>query len=277
MEDGQLNKFKVGAIIQARLGSSRLPGKVLLPLPYNNGKPLLQWIVDEVKNSKIINDQTIATSINKENFKIEKFFEEFIDINIFRGSEKNVLSRFIAVTKAQKYDVVVRLTADNPFIDINLLDQVIQYHINKRSDYTRTTGLPAGMNFEIISSEALLSLENKNLSESDKEHVTMAFKKYDSYLKNIFDIKIPRSLKKLRLTIDYPSDFALASLLLSLKKETEKPNVKFIRRVYNSIPWLFEINDSNIQKKYFQRVEEEIIYAKQVLTKLGMDNAVERL
>src|SRR6202042_2477938 len=101
----------------------------------------------------------VATSTNIENDILFNYCRENA-IKCYRGDEENVLSRFIQIVKQQQFDVVVRLTSDNPLTDISLLDKAILYHIKNDNDYTKSEDLPLGMNFEIISPKALLAIED---------------------------------------------------------------------------------------------------------------------
>lgn len=257
MEVGLLNK-KVGFIIQARMKSTRLPGKILLPIPLGNGKPLLSWIIDELKNSMYKSNITIATSVNLENDMLASFCNQE-NIDCFRGDEENVLSRFIAIVKQDNYDCIVRLTADNPIIDIAILDDTITMHYTDKNDYTRTEGLPVGMNFEVISPEALIDIENHLISDADKEHVTLFVKNSGRYKTGIFSPVINPKLKEIRLTIDYASDYSLLATILTICDTTnDLKGIKIIDEIFKKYPWLFETNAANIQKKQFANCDDEI-------------------
>jgi len=128
-------------------------------------------------------------------------------IHCFRGSENDVLSRFISILETENFDAVVRLKADNPIIDIDVLDKKIEYHCHSDKDYTSTVGLPLGMNFEVISAKALLSLKYKMLSDEDKEHVTLYVKNSNEYTCQTVVKAITNNYKSIRVTIDYPSDY----------------------------------------------------------------------
>lgn len=266
MEAGLLNK-KVAFIIQARMKSTRLPGKILLPIPLGNGKPLISWIIDELKNSRYRSKIIIATSCNLENDVLASFCI-LNNIDYFRGEEENVLSRFVAIAKQDKYDCIVRLTADNPIIDIAILDETIAMHFTDKNDYTRTEGLPVGMNFEVISPETLLDIENHPISDADKEHVTLFVKNSGRYKTGIFSPLINPKLKELRLTIDYASDYSLLATILTLFNTTnDLKGIKIIEKIFKKYPWIFETNAANIQKKQFanfdDEIEEAIVFLKQ--------------
>lgn len=267
--------MNIVAIIQARIESERLPGKVLMKLPYGQGEPLLEWITDTVNNSDLIDDCVIATSENEEN-------DEIIDFCIkqgqkyFRGSEENVLSRFISVAKNEKADVVIRLTGDNPIIDLEILEKTIIEHIQSSSDYTYTTGLPLGMNFEVISGRALLSVGG-DATQDEKEHVTLYFKNRSNYKKRSVVITDTKYLPDLRLTVDYPEDYLVVSHVLSNLDKERLPSLRLVKDVYERTPWIFQANSKNIQKKVYSSLEEEKKEALTLLRRAGFHKSAEYL
>lgn len=253
--------------------STRLPGKILIPIPLPNGKPLLLWILDELKKSRHKPEIWVATSKNKENDVLAKFCEAN-GILCFRGEEEDVLSRFLSITQDRQFDVVVRLTADNPLIDISILDECIAHHIQKKNDYTSTKNLPLGMNFEVISAKTLLSAKEANLEEADREHVTLYIKNNNTYKRGEYSPRTPIDLKNLRLTVDYPSDLLVVSTLLGLY-DSEKgiTGMSLVIEAFNKYPFIFEVNMSNIQKKQFKHTEEEVGHAIEILTNLELVRA----
>jgi len=269
---GHANK-KIAFIIQARMKSTRLPGKILLPIPLGNGKPLLCWILDELKSSKLENEIIIATSKNIENNILETFCKQQ-NIQCYRGEEEDVLSRFLAIIKQNEYDVIVRLTADNPFVDLTILEETIAYHLKNEYDYTKTEGLPLGMNFEIVSGKILLGIEKYDLSAADKEHVTLFIRNNSQYKKGVFLPIVNKELKNLRLTVDYASDFTLASTILSLSNNFDsKRGIKLIESVYAQYSWLFESNTMNVQKTQYFNISDEIKAAADLLENFDLKRA----
>lgn len=271
MEAGLLNK-KVAFIIQARMKSTRLPGKILMDIPLGSGKSILLWIVEELKKSKFNKDILVATSTNSENDALVLFCE-LNNVNCFRGNEENVLSRFIAISRQEKYDCIVRLTADNPIIDVSILDQTITNHFLEQNDYTRSQGLPIGMNFEIISPHSLFDIENYRITDSDKEHVTLFIKNNKKYKKGVFYPRVKDGFDKLRLTVDYASDYSLLSIILSQYSiRNNLTGLGLIEYIFNRYPWLFETNISNFQKTQFLNIDEEIELGREYLMKGDFKN-----
>jgi spore coat polysaccharide biosynthesis protein SpsF len=271
MVDGPLDKLRIGAIIQARMKSSRLPGKILLPLPFADGKPLLSWIVEGVRRSRYVNQVVLATSLESENDCLETFSVDY-NVPLFRGSEDDVLSRFVAVIKEHNFDIVIRLTGDNPIVDVKTLDEAIEYHISSKRDYTKTSGLPIGTNFEIVSGHALVQLQNYDLTLDDREHVTLFLRRTDFFKKSELQLCKDDNFSHVRLTVDYPSDFAALSVMLSLAKNGV-PDLAFIKEVRLSHDWIFNINADNIQRQQFSTEHDEINNAIGYLEQIGMNRA----
>ena len=276
MVAGQQNK-KVVFIIQARMQSTRLPGKILLPMPIDGKFTILDQIIKTLKTSKVNSQIYIATSVNEENDVLD-YSAISNGVQIFRGSENDVLSRFIGILETENYHTVVRLTADNPIVDIDLLDQTIENHINSKKDYTNTTGLPLGMNFEVIAAKALLSLKEKKLLPTDKEHVTTYIKNSKEYSCQTSIINSAKKLENIRVTIDYPTDYLVVSSLYSLYLKTKiTMGTKIIEYAYENYPFLLKCNQSNVQKAIYTTVEEEMQVAIPILEELEFSKIVNLL
>jgi spore coat polysaccharide biosynthesis protein SpsF len=215
MGAGQLVKPKVIAIIQARLTSKRLPGKVLLPLPFADGMPIISNIIEKLRRSNFIEKIIVATSNTKEQIKLVDFLKQS-NQDYFAGDENDVLSRFRAIALRELPVCIVRITSDNPFIDIPILDDVIETHLKSHFDYTNTIGMPYGMNIEVFSGDSFLEMSGRvDLSDEDKEHVTYKYKHCNRY-----KIQSLRPLKELdysflRVTIDTREDYMRAALIYS--------------------------------------------------------------
>lgn len=267
-----MQKIKISFIVQARMGSTRLPGKILMPIPLGCGKPILKWITDALKISNYHQNIVVASSNDFSNDVLIDFCQQE-NIILHRGSEDDVLSRFTEIIVRYDCDIVVRLTADNPLIDINKLDLAIESHIKSNADYTYTTGLAIGMNFEIVNVKALLSLQNENLSNSDKEHVTL-FIKNNSFFKknhlNFSDFESP-----IRATIDYPSDFLFVSSYLEYILNNSKIlSFESLQEFVTQFPWISEVNNQNFVKKEFKTLNEEIEEAIPILNKIELKKLV---
>lgn len=206
------------AIIQARMGSLRFPGKVLENL---GKKPLLEWIVDAAKRVSTLNDIVVATSENSSDYPIISWCIEN-NIKHFRGSEHDVLSRFYGAALANNADVIVRITADCPLLDPNLVEQVLYLVSSGEADYASNIMPPTwpdGLDCEAFSMSTLKISFEQASRQSDREHVT-------PYIRNnqhIFRVKnvatsIPE-LQKHRWTIDTKQDLEFVEKLVKATKD----------------------------------------------------------
>ncbi|WP_406945518.1 cytidylyltransferase domain-containing protein [Halobacillus sp. SY10] len=165
--------MKVIAIVQARMGSTRLPGKVLKKV---NGKSLLEYQVERMKRSKKIDHLVISTTKKALDEPIIDLCK-YLNVDTFRGSEKDVLGRFYGTCEHYKADAVVRLTADCPFIDPGVIDKVITYFQDHYPNYlyvsnTKTRSYPRGLDTEVFTYEVLKDAYMNANSPHDLEHVT---------------------------------------------------------------------------------------------------------
>jgi len=276
MEAGQQHK-KIAFVVQARMNSERFPGKVLLPLPVKKGKPMIGWIAAQLNECSITADFIVATSIKRSD---DPLYEYCVTqgFECYRGDEQNVLSRFADICRKNHYDTVVRLTGDNPLLDIPSIEQALVRHIKKKNDYTCTKGLPLGMNVEVVSAKSIIEADaNSELTEDEKEHVTLYIKKRASYRKEILDIGDNKNAVDLRLTVDYPSDFALFSILLAFYKAPEQTGLNLIEFMLKNHSWIFDINRQNVQKAQYERKEDEIEAAIKILEAADMQRAADVL
>lgn len=248
-------QFKIGAIIQARLGSSRLPNKVMLPLPVGSKRTIISEIIESVKDVSEISNVIVATSISKVNDDLENYINN-LNVECFRGSENDVLSRFYEIVIKHKFEYVIRFTGDNPIVDNKLLKKFINNFISHDLDYSCSNNLPLGCNFEMMKASEIIRAYETTEDLFDKEHVTPyiksnAIKTEDFLFKNI------AAINNLRLTIDYASDYAFINLVYTMLKGKSK-SVKNIINLIEKNNWLLEINKVNFQKKEFKNMSEEI-------------------
>ena len=273
MEVGQVDNIKIGAIIQARYSSVRLPGKVLLPLPLASGKPIIEHILTTLKRNELVNETIIATSHSTANDPIRNLADR-VNVKCFSGDENDVISRFISILEEYKFSICIRLTGDNPLVDNNKLNEALNYFITEDLDYLYTCGLPLGMNFEIFKSQALLSCKEFELTDSDKEHVTLFLRESGKFKSGIINFTTSNKISNLRCTIDYASDFAFLNLLMSLINYSSDDLLDEITKVVSQYQWISEINSDNFQKNQGLNTIEEINLATKILAKYELKKAI---
>jgi len=243
-------QLKISAIIQARMGSMRLPGKVLMTIC---GKPVLQHIVERLRFSKLIGQIILAIPDSEENDVLEKF-ALINHIGCYRGSEHDVLGRMYSAAKENNCNVIVEVTADKPLIDPVLIDVAIKKHLRKKGHYHFThyphQFLPIGLDAGILNFQAL-EVAYKNAKEAyHREHVTSYF--YDNPdIFNISSIDLPKHLENpsLRLTLDTEEDFELITKIYEkLYKAEGIFTTKKILDLCKADPELKTINAHIVQK-----------------------------
>lgn len=266
---------KVGAVIQARLGSERLPNKALLPLPFAGGPTLLGHVISRAKAAKSIDTVVVATTKRSDDDAIHAFCQ-YNQVDCFRGSEENVLERFYTTAQKYKLDVVVRLTGDNPFIMPSTIDEAVTRHVAAGLDYTITEGLSLGTNVEVVSFSALERAASKATEAADREHVTPYIRREQGFKKQ--SIKYSSALSSLRLTVDYPSDYALANLLYEKLYQLNMIfNNSDIETLIQEYKWLTNVNTQNRQRQAFETEDEEFESAAKMLKEGGYTRVLQKL
>jgi glutamate-1-semialdehyde 2,1-aminomutase len=204
----------IGTVIQARLSSSRLPGKVLADVL---GRPMLARQLERVARARRPHKVIVATTVDPSDQPIADFCARE-DVTCTRGSLNDVLDRYYQTAKAHALDVVVRVTADCPVLDPAVIDDVIDHFLDHHLDYGANTAppegstYPDGMDVEVFSFAALERAWKEAAKPSEREHVTFHFwKNADRF--RIGRRDLPRDLSALRLTVDYPADLEVVRAL----------------------------------------------------------------
>jgi len=211
--------MKILAITQARIGSSRLPEKILMTI---EGITLLEIHLKRILGSKKISALKVATTIESEAGKIIEICNK-TGVSFYQGSVNNVLERFYYAAESEAPDWVVRLTSDCPLIDSELIDKVIQFTIDNDLDYGSNTLLPTypdGQDVEVFKYTALIKAHKESELKSDIEHVTPYIWRNSSFMNgNLFRsdcFKNKDDLSALRMTVDTMEDYLLIKKLVGL-------------------------------------------------------------
>lgn len=203
------SKERVIAVIQARMGSSRFPGKMMEKLA---GRPMIEWILNRVCKAKLVDEVVLATSISSENDVLEQIARD-IGIHTIRGDENDVLSRFETAAKEYNADLIVRICADNPFIDSSEIDNLIDFHFKNRPDYAfnhlnrLSNNYPDGFGAEIFTRGVLEDMNRLCVEPQHREHVTMYL--WDNpyaYRMETFPAPEEIAFPDLRFDVDTPED-----------------------------------------------------------------------
>ncbi|HAV43650.1 TPA: acylneuraminate cytidylyltransferase [bacterium] len=199
--------MSVIGIIQARMGSTRLPQKVLMEI---EGEPLLGHIITRLKDVKLLGTIIVATSTNPQDEVIAEVAEGY-GAKVFRGSEEDVLLRFVDAAKDLGAEIILRATGDNPLIDSEITQGLIARQTESHSDYIGMNGLPLGTAPEIVSKRALFEAHRLLAKESPhREHVTSFIKeRKDLFMVEILEAPANLSRPTWRLTVDTHEDLEL--------------------------------------------------------------------
>jgi spore coat polysaccharide biosynthesis protein SpsF (cytidylyltransferase family) len=199
------------ALIQARMGSQRMPGKVIEDIA---GRPLLAHVIDRVMRSRMVSRVAVATSIQLADSEVVAISDE-AGVAWFRGSEEDVLDRFLGAARHFEADAVVRICGDCPLIDPGVIDEAVSLHLREGADYTDNCRLvktfPRGLDVEVMNTDALEMAARDGQAPQDREHVTFYFyhSRPDRFQIALLEARGPLRRPELRLTVDVPEDLAL--------------------------------------------------------------------
>ncbi len=239
------NKKEIISIIQARMSSKRLPGKVLLPLGRST---ILEEVINRAKyfSKEVI----VCTSKQNSDNEIENFCKRK-DITVIRGDLENVFSRyqqvFYDLKNLEEFKWFARITADNPLISINLAENLISKIDNKLDYISYKKNIPIGSAIELINKSTFLRIKSDELDTVQKEHVTPIFYESKDRFNTLF-LNVPSyyDLSNLRITVDYEEDYKLMRKLFAINN---KISLEEVIELFKKKLKLFDLNKNCIQNK----------------------------
>lgn len=245
---------KIGVIIQARMGSTRLPGKILLELDKN--EKILDVLIKRLKLSKLLNEIIIATTPDDRNYAIIDTAKQH-NVSYFIGSEDDVLERYFLAAKEFKLNVIIRVTSDCPFVDPYMMDDMIKFYINNSYDYVKNfdekTQYTRGFEIEIFGFNILEQIYSQAISRAEREHVTYYLRThFDNFKIFNFNAEYLNKIEGLRLTIDKKEDLLICREIYKKMKKKGKPlnfSLFDIYELINEKPELMNINKHVQHKK----------------------------
>lgn len=236
-------------IIQARVGSTRLPGKIMKKIL---GKTVLIHDLDRIKEMKTINKIVVATTDLEEDDIIAKAVNGYDrNIGTYRGSESDVLDRYYKAAKEFNADVIVRITSDCPLIDPNVSDLVVEAFLKNDCDYCCNTlprTFPHGLDTEVFSLDALERVWEEAKSPYEREHVTPYIREDTNKFRRI-NVKNNDDLTHLRWTLDYQEDFEFITEIY--KRIYPKKKIFYMQDILNVLHaehWLVELNSKYVNR-----------------------------
>jgi len=230
------------AIIQARMGSTRLPGKTLIEI---EGKPLLEHVINRIRYSKIIDEIIIATTTEPEDIAIVSLAKK-LQVPTYTGSSEDVLDRFYQAASLFGGRVIVRITADDPFKDPAVMDEIVNYFFSHPEfDYISNTikpSYPVGIDVEVFSYYALKTAWQNAEDPKDREHVTPYIYRNPGIFK-LANYKYTKQLSHLRWTIDTKKDLQMArEVYKKLYVEDEMFYMADIMQLLKKYTYISDIN-----------------------------------
>lgn len=240
-------KSKVTAIIQARMTSTRLPGKVLMEVM---GKSLLSYQIERLRFSKMIDKIIIATTVNKEDDPIVDLAQKE-ELDFYRGSEDDVLDRYYQTAKKYNAAHIMRLTADCPLIDPDICDSIVGAFFENGVDYIRTGETFAeGLDCEIIGFEVLARAWQEANLKAEREHVTLYIRNHPELFKTMVK-ENETDDSRYRITVDEEEDFLVVKTILDnlYKGNDSYFTIKEIKSFLDTHPEVYRLNSHIIRNE----------------------------
>lgn len=241
--------MKTVAIVQARMTSTRLPGKIMRPVL---GKPLLELLVERIKRAQGVDEVVIATTTNADDDQVESLTQR-LGIGCFRGSEHDVLDRVLRAAHAFDADLIVEITGDCPLIDFQVIDKLLEvYHANEY-DYVANVlkrTYPRGLDTQVFATSVLDEVARLTDDPVDHEHVSLYIYEHPERfeLHNV-ESGLPEEYWDLRLTVDTPDDFELIRRIYEeLYPSNSAFTIEDIVKLFQRQPELRSINEHISQK-----------------------------
>ena len=252
---------KTVAIIQGRMSASRLPGKVLLDI---GGKPMLAHVIERTMIAKFVDMVSVATTIDPSDDAIEAFCRKY-GINFYRGSMQDVLDRYYRAAQLFDADTVIRITADCPLIDPDLIDETVSALQTRRLDFTSNRlpppfnrTYPIGLDVEVVRFAALEQAWREAKEAHEREHVLPYLYEEPGRFKT-FILNNDVDLGSLRWTVDTPQDLELVRKIFSYFAPRTDFRWQEVLTLFNQHPELTAINAGTTHKTYLDVDERYLL------------------
>lgn len=241
--------MRIVASIEARMRSTRLPGKVLKTIL---GKPMLERMVERVRLSRYVNDIIIATTEHESCDNIEKLAEK-LGVLCYRGSEDDVLARVSEALVYAKADVAVILTGDMPVVDPQIIDKVVEVFMESKADYCANSLIqtyPRGMGVQVMPTALLVQAAKMATSPDHREHATLYLREHPGLFRHVnISSGLPPEVAAYRLTVDTPEDYDMITKIYEfLYPENPTFSLEDILDLFVNHPEIPRINATIRQK-----------------------------
>lgn len=267
--------MNTGIIIQARRSSSRLKDKVVMKLPALSDISMLGRVI--IRAKKACDNVVLATSdLIEDNITAEEAIK--YGAKVYRGSLDDVLMRYILAAREYNIQRIIRITADCPCIDPEVIKKAISLHKESGVDYVSNVEkrtYPHGLDTEVVTLDALIKTDMQEQDIRVREHVTWHIRKSDDYNKLDFVEDNGKNYADIRVTVDTVEDYALMNLIYLMLGDDF--NYKDIVNLFNHHSWLNALNKNIYQKYVYKNEKEEIDEALKLLKLNGMEKACKML
>jgi spore coat polysaccharide biosynthesis protein SpsF len=241
--------MKVVSTIEARMRSSRLPGKVLRPVL---GRPMLELLIERLRRARRVDEIVVATTESPADNAIEELTRR-LGVGCFRGSEEDVLDRVLRTAQSVKADVIVEITGDCPLIDPGVVDRLVEVYLANQYDYVANVlkrTYPIGLDTQVFATAVLAEVASLTQDPADREHVSLYIYEHPQrYKLHNVESSLPKKYWDLRLTLDTPQDFELiAAIYHELYPKNPAFTLDDVLRLLDRRPDLLALN-AEIQDK----------------------------
>lgn len=240
---------KIVATIEARMTSSRLPGKVLLPV---GGVPVLQMMIERLKRSRYLDTICVATTTNKDDDALEELAKK-LGVSCFRGSESDVLGRVLGAAQSVHADIIVEAMADSPFVDPELVDRGIEEFFARDVDYAANCmkdTYAVGFEVQVFPTRVLADVAERTQDIIDRTHVTYYIYNHPE-LYRTYNWEAPKELTfpQFRMTLDETSDYeAICAVANGIVSTHPNFTVRDVTEYLKAHPEVVAINNNVRQK-----------------------------
>ena len=238
--------MKVVAIVQARMGSTRLPNKVMKLI---DGIPMIELLLTRLARAKEVDQIIVATSVDPRNQPLADHVNS-LGYRYYRGSENNVLDRYLQAAQSVNADIVVRITGDCPLVDPILVDEVIRQFKAANVDYFSNTAPPTypdGLDIEVFTLKALAQAAQETSKPYDHEHVTPYLRESDNFKRD--GMTYTEDLSALRWTVDDPADYDVIAAVFAHFAPDIHFNWQQVLQLQRSQPEIFSPNQNTIRNE----------------------------
>lgn len=252
-----INDRRVIAIIQARMSSTRLPGKIMLPLA---GKPVLQHIIERLRMSEYIDEVVVACTTNYQDDMIIDLCD-MLECKYYRGSEDDVMQRVVEACEKFEADIIVDVTSDCPCVDAGLADSFIETLVKLETDYVSNVinrTMPRGLDMQVLTYKALERANREVDNVVDRSHVTSwIYKNPITQGTYRLSTKVMKEsdYSEIRLTLDTEEDYQLLRLVFDSFPVNDF-GLEDLIKLINWYPEMFELNKHVPQKSYYKELAE---------------------